>query len=121
MSKDNLKNYLLDKAKELKPDIFADGDCIRYAEDVNPDAINGDDWLKNRTPYIWKIGVLITNDSNKCDWVDVFIAHEREPNNIDFIGHLNWPDGENDDIGRSVQRYVKLLQNNHYIFEVEND
>jgi len=104
-----LKELLYSKADEISPlhEDFPDG--RKYEETVNPDAINGDAWLENNTPYIWKVGVLCQWDSNKFDYCRVFIGHEREPGNIDFIGMLYWPDGENDDIGRSLQRYLHCI------------
>lgn len=115
-----LEKFLTDKAKEIKPSIFEGewADCVQYKECVNPDAINGDDWLEKRTSYIWKVGVLATWDSNKCDWVNVFIGHHRSPDHEpEFIGHLYWQDGENDDIGRCLNRYINLLEWVHPVFE----
>lgn len=103
-----LEEFLTAEADKLKP-LDADWpDFRRYAEDTNPDAINGDAWLDNNTTYIWKIGVLAQIDSNKRDHASLFIAHERQPGRFEFIGMLNWNGGENDDIARSIQRYVRL-------------
>lgn len=89
-----------------------------YQEDTNPDAINGDDWLKKRTSYIWKVAVLAVTDGNKCDYADVFIGHQRDPKREpEIIGQLSWGEGENDDIGRCLRRYLKLLDICHPVFE----
>lgn len=115
----NLKEFLLNKAREIRPEIFDETwpDVLRYSENINPDAINGEAWLKNKTSYIWKVGVLATWDSNKFDYSTVFIGHEREPGRSEFIGYLHWADGENDDIGRCLVRYLNLLQSEHPVFE----
>ena len=116
----SLKEFLLRKAKEIKPGIFDKEwpDAVQYDEDTSPDAIKGDEWLVSGTSYIYKVGVLATWDSNKCDWVNVFIGHQRglesEP---EFIGHLYYQDGENDDIGRNLRRYLRLLTWMHPVFE----
>lgn len=103
----NLELFLREKADELAPLDSDYPDCRSYQENVNDDALT-DAWLENRTPFIWKVGVLAQWDSNKCDWMRVFIGHEREPGNREFIGMLHYQDGENDDIGRSLSRAVEL-------------
>lgn len=115
-----LENFLRDRAHEISPNIF-DGDYpdrVNYAENINPDAINGEAWLENETSYIWKVGVLMATDSNKCDWVNVFIGHQRgEGEAFEFIGHLFWRDGENDDIGRSLSRYLQCMRSSDSLFD----
>jgi len=111
----DLKAFLTAKADELASLDENWPDCRRYAESTNDDALT-DAWLENRTPYIWRVGVLAQWDSNKCDWMHAFIGHEREPGKLEYIGQLYWQDGENDDIGRSLARYVRLLTNIHPVF-----
>lgn len=113
-----MEGFLKNIAKQkLDPDDFDDV-RERYSEDTNPDAINGDQWLENDTSFIWKVGVYVLIDANKCDWVHVFIGHKRdEKSDAEFIGHLYWQDGENDDIGSSLARYLKLLSKIHPVFE----
>jgi hypothetical protein len=94
-------------------------DCRSYAEDVNPDAIDGDKWLDNDTSYIWKVGVLAQWDSNKCDYARLFIGHERQPGRAEFIGMLHWRAGENDDIGRCLLRYLECASSIHPVFYSE--
>ena len=62
-----LRNYLLDKIEDEKYYTFD------YKEDVNKDALTND-WLENRTSYIYKVGVLTAIDSNKCDFIHVVIG-----------------------------------------------
>lgn len=117
--KDVLKNFLLAIAEEKHAEDIADGyDSVNYKEDINPYAIDGDKWLDTHTSYIWKVGVLTLIDSNKCDYVYAFIGHQRSPDHApEIIGQLYWKDGENDDIGRSLVRYVKCLSFIHPVFE----
>lgn len=109
-----LEAFLTETAEELAP-LYRGGagctiiDTRTYREDTNSDAINGDSWLNNETSYIWKVGVLAQCDSNKMDYVRLFIGHERAPGEYDFIGVLYWRGGENDDIGRSIERYMKCI------------
>lgn len=118
----SLETFLRSKAAEVEPTIFkceyGMEDTVRYKEHVNPDAINGDAWLESRTSYIWKVGILAAWDANKCDWVNVFIGHHRKPDyDMEFIGHLYWQDGENDDIGRCLVRYLECMRFCHPVFE----
>ena len=97
-------------------DVYA----VNFASDVNPDAINGDDWLENDTSYIYEIGVLTLIDSNKCDFIHVFIGQRRSADTApEFIGYLYWRDGENDDPARTLQRVRKLLASTHPVFQSE--
>lgn len=118
-----LEQFLRDQADRLHPIDEEWPDSREYVEDVNDDAHHSarpvwcestrsmeDAWLANNTSYIWKVGVLAQWDSNKCDWAYLFIGHEREPGRHHFIGCLHWEGGENDDIGRSLPRYVALAQ-----------
>lgn len=112
-----LEKFLRQKIKEIRPQVFnTDLYHVCYTENISSDALTGD-WLANGNSYIWKIGVLAATDQNKCDFVRVFIAHERKPNRFDYIGELYWQDGENDDIGRSLARYISILENMHPVFE----
>lgn len=102
-----------------KMDARLDEDWTRvlYRENTNEDAINGDAWLENQTSYIYRVGVLAFIDANKCDWVTVLIGHERNPDQFEFIGKLHWRDGENDDIGRSLGRYLEVMKWMHPVFD----
>ena len=89
-----------------------------YMEDVNPDALS-DDWLENDTSYIYKVATLCAIDANKCDWVHVAIGTQRfENSEMEVKGVFYFSRGENDDMGRVVDRAFKLLQNTHPAFEV---
>lgn len=104
----SLEQFLKAEAEKFRPGILSDDNhYVRFHEDVNPDALDGDKWLKTNTSYIWKVGVLLLIDNNKCDWVHVFIGHERAPGKLEFIGKLYFSDGENDDMGRSMKRYLE--------------
>lgn len=115
-----LESLLRDKAKLIIDD--ADDFCgcsVSYSEDENADAINGDAWLERRTSYIWKVGALGVVDGDKADWVRLYIGHQRSPRlGPEFIGELYWRDGENDDVGRCLRRYIKTLDayNVHTVF-----
>lgn len=116
----HLKELLLEKAKELKPEIFDDEypDWVEYDENINPHAANGKEWLDKGSSYIWKVGILMTWDSNKFDYCTIFIGHQRDPEaESEFIGLLHWKDGEGDDIGRCLTRYLKILRSAHPSFE----
>ena len=113
-------NKMEEFLEEIAKSHGTEDDRVTYTESVSADAINGDAWLENGTTYIWKVGILTKIDSNKCDWVNVFIAHQRDENATpQFIGHLHWQEGENDDIGRSLDRYLAILRRcpNHPVFE----
>ena len=112
----DLKDFLTAKADELAPLDESWPDRRDYAENENPDALT-DDWLENETSYIWKVGVLAQTDSNKCDWARLFIGHEREPGQCEFIGMLYWQGGENDDINRSLRRYIDVASQASYLFD----
>lgn len=94
-----------------------------YQEDVNPDAIKGDDWLKKGTSYIWKVGVFCVADGNKTDWIDVYIGVKRDEESYPYIiGKLSFPDGENTDCGRVMKRVFKMLAMSNNVFEdLENE
>lgn len=89
----------------------------RYSENVNPDALT-EDWLKSRTSYIYKVGVLAAIDANKCDWACIAIGTQREENSpVQVIGVLRFNEGENDDMGRVIKRATQLLSGIHPAFE----
>jgi hypothetical protein len=114
-----LRNFLEDEAAKVR--CWGDDSAyVRYAEDVNPDALT-DAWLEKQTSYIWKVGVLVLADNNKLDWAYAFIGHEREPGKHEFIGFLQFQDGENDDPGRSIRRYVACLTRADHVFAGEED
>lgn len=69
-----LKDYLLNEKN-----IISEYYNFHYSEDVNNDALS-EDWLENRTSYIYKIAVLTAINSNKCDYVHVVIASMRGEN-----------------------------------------
>ena len=108
---------LRDMADQVAPLDEELPDARRFMMDENPDALDREKWLENGTSYIWRVGVLAQWDSNKCDYARIFIGHERRPNQHEFIGVLHWRDGENDDIGRSLKRYLELAADIHPAFD----
>ena len=112
----SLKNLLTAYADEHMPLDNEWPDCREYAESVNPFAIDGDKWLEARTSYIWKVGVLAQWDSNKCDYAYIVIGYEREPGQMQVLGHLYFPQGENDDIGRVLGRAIDVAASIHPVF-----
>ena len=113
--KQELHKFLEAKADEIAPLHRDYPDCRQYAVSENDDALT-DAWLENRTSYIWRVGVLAQWDSNKCDWMRLFIGHERNPDQLEFIGCLYWQDGENDDVGASMSRALRLAADIHPTF-----
>lgn len=88
----------------------------KYSEDVNPDALS-DDWLKNETSYIHKVATLCAIDANKCDWVYIVIGVQRtEGSNMKVKGMFYFDEGENDDIGRVIERAMRMLKMAHPVF-----
>ena len=114
---EDLEKFLLGEAGDLTKSDYIKP-IVSYQEDINPDAVNGDDWLENNTSYIWKVGVLSIADGNKRDWAHLLIGHQREPGaTCEFIGKPNWYDGENDDPGRCLKRYIKCAELADVLFE----
>lgn len=107
----------LKKHLQAVTELHEDWTTWRYMEDVNKDALS-DDWLENRTSFIYKVGILAAIDANKCDWVYVVIGMQRsEHSAIQIIGVLHFEEGENDDMGRVIKRFSGLLARTHPAFE----
>ena len=88
-----------------------------YSENKNNDALT-DAWLDNRTSYIYKVAVMTAIDSNKCDFAHVVIGTQRGENSVpELKGYFYFGGGENDDMGRVIERAFKLLQYIHPSFE----
>lgn len=112
MIEDSLRAYFKEKCGFNKDSV-----SYQYEEDVNKDAAT-DKWLDNGTSFVWKVGVLTAIDTNKCDWVHFALAIQKTPHSeVDIIGHFNFCDGENDDIGRVLERMIKCLKAIHPVFE----
>ena len=108
-----LKDYLLNE-KKINPSYYH----FRYSENINPDALS-DDWLENRTSYIYKVGVLVATDSNKCDFAHVAFGSMRDDQSEPQLkGYLYFEEGENDDMGRTIQRAFEMMQYLHPAFEI---
>jgi len=87
-----------------------------FFEDTNPDALSRD-WLVSSTSFVYKVGVLAAIDRNKCDWVRVAIGIQRQKGDgIRVVGVLYFAGGENDDIGRVLDRARGALSILHPVF-----
>jgi hypothetical protein len=106
-----LKQELLKKISSPEYYIF------EYSEHKNNDALT-DAWLENRTSYIYKVAVMTAIDWNKCDFAHIVIGTQRNENaKPELKGYLYFDRGENDDMGRVIERAFKLLQYIHPAFE----
>ena len=113
-----MEQYLKEQLKGIS-EFDDDWTNWQYSEDVNEDALT-DAWLDNRTSYIYKVGVMCAIDSNKCDWVHVAIGVQRSENSdMELKGVFHFNEGENDDMGRVVDRAFKLMQYTHPAFELD--
>lgn len=111
-----LKNFIEEYA-ELYCETYKE-DHKHYEECINNDAIEGDKWLDNKTSYIWKVGVLCLTDSNKCDWVNVLVGVQRDKETEPYlVAKFYFPEGENDDCGRVINRAMRMLEWMHPTFE----
>ena len=117
MVSSTLEAFLMEQAKDILSKDHYLSPIVSYSENVNDDALS-DDWLNNGTSYIWKVGVLSIADGNKRDWGYLFIGHHRDKDHpFEFIGKLFWQDGENDDPGRCLKRYIECAANADILFE----
>ena len=90
-----------------------------YSEDTNTDALS-DEWLDNRTSYIYKVGVLCAIDSNKCDWAYIAIGTQRTDQHAPEVkGVFHFNQGENDDMGRVMDRAMNMIRLAHPAFELD--
>ncbi len=110
-----LDEFIKVSAQEAFPELFARNEHFhpieKYRERVNRDALS-DDWLKNRTTYIYKVGVYIVMDDNKMDWLYAFYGMQRrETGGFEFLGYLNFPQGENDDMARTFDSIFDMIKN----------
>lgn len=88
-----------------------------YSEDINKDALS-DKWLTNRTSYIYKVAVLTAIDRNKCDYAHVVIGTQRnDESDHEIKGYFHFCRGENDDMGKTIERAVSMLKLVHPAFE----
>ena len=88
-----------------------------YSENNNKDALTNE-WLDNQTSFIYKVSVMVAIDNNKCDFAHVVIGVQRsEKSQPELKGYFYFSGGENDDMGRVIDRAFKLLQHIHPAFE----
>lgn len=106
-----MKDFLLGKAKK-------DSRVIeRYQQDIEP---RYREYLKHDVSWIYKVSVLALIDANKCDFVTVHFGLQRHENaQLVYLGYLDFPDGENMDIGRVLVRLMDCLVAADPIFSAE--
>jgi len=110
-----LDKFIMVEAEKLFPELFLRAEYFNpieiYRETVNAEAL-GDSWLENQTTYIYKVGVYIIYDENKMDWLQAFYGYQRyEKSGFEFLGYLKFPNGENDDMQRTLESIVRLINN----------
>ena len=111
-----MKEFLTKQLKELHT-LENEYTSWDYQENINPDALS-EDWLKNGTSYIYKVGVVTAIDNNKCDWVHVIIGVQRKFNSTPEVkGSFYFCNGENDDIKNVIKRSVELMRSIHPVFD----
>lgn len=109
--KDFLKQELLGKISDPKYYSFD------YLDNVNNDVPNNV-WLENQTSFIYKVAVMTAIDSNKCDFAHVVIGTQRyKDSEPELKGYLYFCEGENDDMGRVIERAFRLLPLIHSAFD----
>jgi len=109
-----LDKFIEASAKEAFPELFKRDEHFhpieKYRERVNPDALT-DDWLTNSTTYIYKVGVYIVMDDNKMDWLYAFYGYQRrKTSGFEFLGYLQFPQGENDDMSRTFDSIFDMVK-----------
>ena len=110
---ENLKTFLEEKAKELRPNRTT-LEYEVYKEDVEP---SYKQYLEKDCSYLHKVGVLALIDGNKFDFCTLFIGVTDAYDDNQFIGKLNFNDGENMDLARLLARMVKTIKKTADIFE----
>ncbi len=122
----SMKEFLLQQA-ECEDERMANGNQYdnsdwkvydtQYAENEQPEALD-DSWLDKGVSYIWKVAVLSLTDSNKCDFLKVYVATQRnEESEPEYHGVLYFSDGENNDVGRVIKRAVDLMKVCHPVYD----
>ena len=114
----NMEKFLKEQALKHIPD--EKYYSFSYSENNNDDVITSS-WLNNRTSFIYKVGVMTAIDHNKCDFAHVFIGVQRtEYAEPELKGHFYFSGGENDDMGRVIERAFNILQYMHPAFEKQD-
>lgn len=107
-----MKDFLLEQLRDKFPEFKKHEDLhnFQYVENVNEDA-DSDTWLEKGTSFIHTIGILAAVDSNKLDWAYFAIGQKRMSHSKPIlIGFLEFPQGENDDITRTIKRINKIFK-----------
>ena len=72
-----------------------------YYSEYNLESIRDDKHLS----YAYRVGVFYMWDANKCDYAEFHIAFQNDKDGeIQYLGKLDFKDGENMDILATVQR-----------------
>jgi len=117
-----MEQFLKAKATELGH-YDPDWDHCDYRESDVPAADDGDAWLETKQSFIRRVGVLAVWDSNKTDYAGLFYGMMRSADSQPiFVGFQWFPEGENDDIGRLLDRYSNCIaQVGHPVFWGDQD
>ncbi len=110
---EELKKFLEDKARKLNP-VRTTLEYEVYKEDVEP---NYQKFIECDCSWIHKVGVLALIDGNKFDFCTLFIGVIDQHGEYQFIGKLNFYEGENMDLARLLARTVKVIKEVDSIFE----
>lgn len=70
--------------------------------------------------YIYKVATLSIIDGNKCDFAKVYLGYQRDRDSgLVYVGCLDFPNGENTDLGRTLKRLLECLERTAPIFEAD--
>ena len=108
-----LKEFLQAKAKELNP-LRTSLEYETYKEDVET---NYRQFIEKDCSWLYKVGVLALIDGNKWDFCTLFIGVVDQHAACQFLGKLDFSDGENMDVARLLARMVKVIKEVDSIFE----
>lgn len=110
---EDLEMFLREKAKELHP-MRTTMEYEVYKEDVEP---NYQRFIEKDCSWLHKVGVLALIDGNKFDFCTLFIGVTDAHDECQFIGKLDFSQGENMDLARLLTRMVRTIKETADIFE----
>ena len=91
----------------------------KYQEDIEE---HYTEFIERGCPYIYKVGAYAEIDGNKFDYAYIYLGMEREKDGrLVYLGKLEFPDGENSDIGNTLGRLMKCLEMIDSIFTLWSD
>lgn len=116
----DMKKFLMEKSNfdERNNDYYSNGYHYSYHETINDDyniLTDNDEYYSEynldqirdgkHSSYVYRVGVLYMRDANKCDFAEIHIAFQNDKNGkIQYLGKLDFEDGENMDLLSTVQR-----------------